>query len=284
MKPVFYEISLSVMAMSTSLMPVIFWGHGNPLNALPDQVFEEQTGSVSPYAKNWAAMGQRVPKPMGILSISAHWYISATAVTGQLSPRTIHDFSGFPAALYQMHYPAPGSPELARRVQQLLDPVSVVWDQSWGLDHGTWSVLCHGFPEADIPVVQLSLDRTQPPEFHYKLAQRLAPLRQEGILVMGSGNLVHNLSTYGWGQRHRDPYDWAVRFEAQAKDWILKSDHEPLINYHQLGQDAALSIPTPEHYLPLLYVLGLRQPEDPVSFPVTGVDGGSVSMLSIQLG
>jgi 4,5-DOPA dioxygenase extradiol len=205
-------------------------------------------------------------------------------VTANVAPRTIHDFGGFPRELYEVRYPAPGSPELARRVQDLLRPVKVKPDESWGLDHGTWSVLCHVFPEADIPVVQLSIDETQPPEFHYELGQRLAPLREEGVFVMGSGNLVHNLHTYAWGRHLVEPFDWAVRFERQAREFLLSGNDAPLVAYEQLGRDAQLSAPTPDHYLPLLYVLALRRAGEEVSFPVEGMDGGSVSMLTIKLG
>ncbi len=258
----------------TGLMPTIFFGHGNPMNAL----------SKNAYTEGWASIGQAIPRPRAVLSISAHWYIPACAVMANPEPRTIHDFGGFPPELYDVKYPAPGSPELARRVQGLLGPTSVALDQSWGLDHGTWSVLTHVFPDADIPVVQLSIDERQPPLFHYELGKRLAPLRKEGILVIGSGNLVHNLHAYAWGQGGRQPFDWAVRFEQQARQLLLSGDHAPLIGYEQLGRDALLCAPTPDHYLPLLYVIGLRREEDQISFPVEGVDGGSVSMLAVQVG
>jgi 4,5-DOPA dioxygenase extradiol len=220
-----------------------------------------------------------------VLCISAHWYLPGTAVTAMAQPRTIHDFGGFPRELYEVEYPAPGSPELARRVQSLLAPAAVELDEeSWGLDHGTWSVLGHVFPNADIPVVQLSIDETQPPEFHYELGKRLAPLRDEGVLIVGSGNLVHNLHTYAWGRHNIEPFDWAVRFEKLAVEHLLKGNHAPLVNYESLGRDALLSAPTPDHYLPLLYVLGSRQPSDEATFPVEGFDGGSISMLTVQLG
>lgn len=200
-------------------------------------------------------------------------------------PRTIHDFGGFPRELFQVEYPAPGSPELARRVQQLLSAAPVGFDENnWGLDHGTWSVLCHAFPKADIPVVQLSIDETKPPQFHYQLAQSLSPLRDEGVLVIGSGNLVHNLHTYAWGRHEVEPFDWAVRFETLARDLLLSGKDTPLIDYERLGRDAMLSAPTPDHYLPLLYVIGLRRRADRVTFPVEGFDGGSISMLTIQIG
>lgn len=201
------------------------------------------------------------------------------------APRTIHDFGGFPRELYEVQYPAPGNPALAARVRDLLAPVSVGLDEtSWGLDHGTWSVLCHVFPDADIPVVQLSIDETQPPQFHYELAKRLAPLRDEGVLIVGSGNLVHNLHTYAWGKHEVGPFDWAVRFEQQARKFLLNGDDAPLVGYESLGRDALLSVPTPEHYLPLLYVVALRRAGEEVTFPVEGFDGGSISMLTVRIG
>jgi 4,5-DOPA dioxygenase extradiol len=209
---------------------------------------------------------------------------SETSVTISTAPKTIHDFGGFPSELYQVQYPAPGDAALARRVQKLLSPLEVKLDNSWGLDHGTWSVLRHVYPAADIPVVQLSIDETKPASFHFEVGKKLAPLRDEGVLIVGSGNLVHNLHTYAWGKHPRDPYDWAVRFETAAKEMILGGDLKPLVNYEALGKDAALSIPTPDHYLPLLYVLATGQQGELIRFPVEGVDGGSISMLSVQIG
>ena len=255
-------------------MPAIFFGHGNPMNAVQQNTWTE----------GWRRLGAEMPRPRAVLSVSAHWYLPATAVTAMAAPRTIHDFGGFPRALFEVQYPAPGSAELAGRVQSLLAPVPVARDVQWGLDHGTWSVLCHVFPEADVPVVQLSIDETQPPAFHYELGKRLAPLRDDGVLVMGTGNLVHNLHAYGWGRKIVQPYDWAQRFEEQARALIQSGEDGPLIAYESLGADAMLSVPTPDHYLPLLYVLPLRQPGEPVRFPVEGFDGGSVSMTTVQIG
>jgi 4,5-DOPA dioxygenase extradiol len=255
-------------------MPAIFFGHGNPMNALLE----------NDYTRGWAKIGQALPRPSAVLSISAHWYIPATAVTMARHPRTIHDFGGFPRELYQVQYPAPGSGELADRVRQLLAPLDVLPDESWGLDHGTWSVLCHVFPQADIPVVQLSIDETRPPAFHYDVGKRLAPLRDENVLIIGSGNLVHNLHTYAWGRSTVGPFDWAVRFEELARQLIVDGRDEMLVDYESLGPDARLSAPTPDHYLPLLYVLGARRADDAITFPVEGVDGGSVSMLTIVVG
>jgi 4,5-DOPA dioxygenase extradiol len=255
-------------------MPVFFFGHGNPMNALQDNA----------YTRAWRAIGAALPPPRAILAVSAHWYLPGTSVTAMATPRTIHDFGGFPRQLSEVRYGAPGDPALARRVQALLDPVPVGLDQHWGLDHGTWSVLCHMFPEADVPVVQLSIDETQPPEFHYDLGKKLRPLRDENVLVMGSGNLVHNLHAYAWGRHPVEPFDWAVRFEQQARRLLATGDHGPLVAYESLGPDAVLSAPTPDHYLPLLYAMGVARLGEPVAFPVEGVDGGSVSMLSVRFG
>ena len=255
-------------------MPVIFFGHGNPLNALQQNDWTE----------GWATIGKSIPRPRAIVCVSAHWYLPATLVTAMDQPRTIHDFGGFPRELYQVQYRAPGSVEIARQVQELLAPLPAGLDQSWGLDHGTWSVLVHAYPEADVPVVQLSIDETQPAAFHFELGKRLAPLRDEEVLIIGSGNLVHNLHTYAWGRQIPEPYDWAVRFEDAAKQLMIDGEFEPLIDYESLGRDAVLSIPTPDHYLPLLYVLGTKCDGDAVTFPVQGVDGGSVSMLTVQIG
>src|SRR6476659_7341616 len=258
----------------TRPLPAIFFGHGNPLNALLE----------NDYTRRWAALGASLPQPKAILCVSAHWYLPKTAVTAMLKPRTIHDFGGFPKELYQVQYPASGSRELAMRVRDLLAPIPVELDQSWGLDHGTWSVLCHVFPKADVPVVQLSIDETREPEFHYEVGKLLAPLRDEGVLIIGSGNIVHNLHTYAWGKHEVEPFDWAVRFETTARELLLKGEDGPLVKYETLGRDALLSAPTPEHYLPLLYVMALRRAGEAVSVPVDGFDGGSISMLTIQLG
>jgi 4,5-DOPA dioxygenase extradiol len=212
-------------------MPVIFFGHGNPMNAIQQNRWTE----------TWRRIGEAMPRPKAIVCISAHWYLPATLVTGVEQPRTIHDF-------------------------------------------GTWSVLAHVFPKADIPLVQLSIDETKPAQFHYEIGRRLAPLRDEGILVMGSGNMIHNLHAYAWGGHPVEPFDWALRFEAQARALMLAGDYEPLVDYEALGRDAMLSAPTPDHYLPLLYILGAAHAGEPVTFPVEGIDGGSVSMLTVRIG
>jgi 4,5-DOPA dioxygenase extradiol len=256
------------------ILPAIFFGHGNPMNAVLNNF----------YTEGWRRIGERTAKPKAILSISAHWFVPKTGVTIGTAPRTIHDFGGFPRELYQVRYPAPGDPDLARRVQNLLAPLPVALDDSWGLDHGTWSVLRHVYPAADVPIVQLSIDESQPPSFHFEIGRKLAPLRGEGVLIVGSGNLVHNLHAYAWGRHMPEPYDWAVRFETEAKGLLISGEDRRLVDYEALGREALLSIPTPDHYLPLLYVIGARQRGEAVAFPVEGVDGGSISMLCVEVG
>jgi len=255
-------------------MPALFLGHGNPIHALSKNVWSEA----------WQKIATTLPRPKAILAISAHWYLPECAVTGALAPQTIHDFGGFPEALYQVHYPAAGKPELALRVQELLDPLPVSIDPNRGLDHGTWSVLCHLYPKADIPVVQLSIDKRRKSLFHYEAGKRLAILRQEGVLILGSGNLVHNLQAYAWGRQEAAPYSWAVEFDEEIQKLLLAGEDKKLIDYETLGEEARLSIPTPDHYLPLLYVIGARMEKEAVSFPVKGIEGGSVSMLAVQVG
>jgi 4,5-DOPA dioxygenase extradiol len=256
------------------ILPAVFFGHGNPMNALLE----------NPYTEAWRRLGREMPTPRGILSISAHWYVPSVGVTVTTAPKTIHDFGGFPAELYQVRYPAPGDPSLARRVQKLLAPLPVSLDETWGLDHGTWSVLRHVYPHADVPVVQLSIDEAKPAAFHFEVGKKLDLLRSEGVLIVGSGNLVHNLHAYAWGRRTVDPYDWAIRFETMAREMMVAGENRPLIDYEALGREAILSIPTPDHYLPLLYVLATRQDRETVAFPVEGVDGGSISMLAVKVG
>ena len=269
------------MLMPGSL-PALFIGHGTPLNAL----------ATNAWTDAWASLGSDISaahgRPRAVLCISAHWYGPGCAVTAMEQPRTIHDFGRFPPALFEVQYPAPGDPALARRVQSLLDalpePVPVTLDEPWGLDHGAWSVLCHVFPDADVPVVQLRIDATQTPAWHYALGRALRPLRDEGVLVVGSGNLVHNLMQYDRNNRTRPAWDWAARFEARARALMLAGEHGPLIDYPAMGEDAMDSIPTPEHYLPLLYVLGMQRDGEALSFPVDGVDGGGISMLAVRVG
>src|SRR5258708_35734188 len=235
------------------------------------------------YTEGWRRIGTETPSPKAIVSVSAHWFVPGIGVTISTAPRTIHDFGGFPRECDQLQYPAPGDPDLARRVQKLLAPWPVALDNTWGLDHGTWSVVRHVFPDANIPIVQLSVDETQPASFHFEIGRKLAPLRDEGILIVGSGNLVHNLHTYAWGRHVPDPYDWTVRFETEAKQIMIAGEYKPLIDYEKLGPETMLSIPTPDHYLPLLYVIATRQKGEDITFPIGGVDGGSISMLTVRV-
>ncbi|HWD66614.1 MAG TPA: 4,5-DOPA dioxygenase extradiol [Caulobacteraceae bacterium] len=258
--------------MSAERLPVVFFGHGSPMNALGGR-----------YAETWASMGGAMPRPSAILMVSAHWFVEGVAVTAMESPRTIHDFNGFPDELYRIAYPAPGDPALAVRVSGLIAPEPVSFDQDWGLDHGAWSVLMHVYPDADIPVVQLSIDRTRPPDFHFDLGRRLRPLREEGVLIAGSGDVVHNLraSTIGGDVA---PLVWAERFEALVRRGLEDGPRETLVDYPALGEDAMLSIPTPEHYLPLLYVLGASEADEPVRLYNDEIDLGAVSMMSAVIG
>jgi 4,5-DOPA dioxygenase extradiol len=262
------------MPGASSKMPVLFVGHGNPMNAI----------AQNSYSGGWRQIGESVPRPRAVLAISAHWYIPSTAVTAVDRPRTIHDFGGFPKALYEIQYPVPGDRELALRAQELLKPLNVRLDHDWGLDHGAWCVLMHVFPQADIPVVQLSIDMTKPASFHFETAKRLAPLRDEQVMIIGSGNIVHNLHAYAWGQRTVEPFDWAARFDQLVRKLLISGDYGRLVDYKALGSDAALSIPTPDHYLPLLYAIALRGEDEELTFPVEGIEGGSVSMLAVRIG
>jgi 4,5-DOPA dioxygenase extradiol len=252
-------------------MPVLFLGHGSPMNAIED----------NPWRRSWQELGRKLRRPKAILCISAHWETRGVFVTGSEHPETIHDFNGFPRALFEVRYRAPGSPELARRVAELLDGVRVHVDGNRGLDHGAWGVLESLFPEADIPVVQLSLSGLQPGAWHYDLAKALGPLRDEGVLIVGSGNIVHNLRLFRFNDPK--PYDWAVRFDDDVAEHIATGHHEGLLGYETLGSDALLAVPTPEHYLPLLYVLAVQRDDDPVAFFNEDVVS-SISMRSVVIG
>lgn len=252
-------------------MPVLFLGHGSPMNAIEDNAWR----------RSWQVLGQRLPRPKAILCISAHWETQGVYVGSAEHPETIHDFRGFPKALFDVRYPAPGSPELAHRVAELVRTPRVHFDSHRGLDHGVWSVLQPMYPEADIPVVPLSLSSLQPGAWHYDLARQLDPLRDEGVLVVGSGNIVHNLRYWRMGQT--EPLDWAQRFDEDIADRIAEGHHEGMMGYETLGPDALLAVPTPEHYLPLLYVLGLQREGDAVEFINEDVVG-PISMRSVLIG
>lgn len=261
--------------MKSPRMPALFLGHGSPMNVL-----EENS-----YTQTWRALGKALPGPRAILAISAHWYTRGTAVTAMANPRTIHDFGGFPQALFDTRYPAPGAPALAQEIAELLAPVNVQLDNSWGLDHGSWGVLIKMYPEADIPVVQLSIDGTQSALWHFQLGQKLATLREQGVMLIASGNVVHNLRMARW-QDDGEAFPWAAAFNQYVRDnlnWQGEAAEHPLVNFMQ-HEGAALSNPTPEHYLPLLYIIGSRQPDEVVTVPVDGIVMSALSMLSVQVG
>jgi 4,5-DOPA dioxygenase extradiol len=254
-------------------MPALFLGHGSPMNALEN----------NPITRIWQQLGRELPTPTAIVSISAHWMTAGkTEITAMPLPKTIHDFGGFPKALYEVQYPAKGAPELAAELQKELQYTRLGHDHSWGLDHGTWSVLRHLYPKADIPVIQLSIDMSRDGNWHYNFGQALARWRNKGVLFLGSGNLVHNLRMLDW-DRPNGGYDWAVEFDTFSAEKMSAGDFKPLVNFEKLGTAAKLSIPSTDHYLPLLYILGMQQAGEKTSFPVTGMQMGGISMRSVLL-
>ncbi|AHE53409.1 4,5-DOPA dioxygenase extradiol [Sphingomonas sanxanigenens] len=257
-----------------SRLPVIFFGHGSPMVAL----------EKSAVTRTWNAIAGRVGKPKAILCISAHWLTRGTAVTAMPQPRTIHDFGAFPQALFDVQYPAPGDPELAGRVRALLSPMSVTIDQGWGLDHGTWSVLVHAYPEADVPVVQLGMDVGKSPADHWAVGRLLRPLRDEGVLIIGTGNIVHNLPAMDWGNPDAPAYPWAERFNTTMVDAIAEDRPEVVIDFAAMGEAAKLSVPTPDHFWPLLYVLGARHEGEAAEFQPNFIHHKSLSMTSVLIG
>lgn len=268
-----YQFSTSLP--STQRMPVLFLGHGNPMNAIDDNLF----------TKGFQQIAKDLPTPFAILCISAHWETKGTWVTAMEKPKTIHDFSGFPKELYEVSYPASGSPILAQEVKQLITNTTIGLDHDWGLDHGCWSVIKFLYPEANVPIIQLSIDYTQPASYHYALAKQLASLRRKGILIVGSGNNVHNLRKVAWDQLNTLDYgyDWAKTANEKMKKWISAKQHQPLIDYSKQGQDMQLAIPTPEHYLPMIYALGLQENDEQPSFFNDSFVAGSLNMLSIKI-
>lgn len=261
--------------MTYARMPALFLGHGSPMNVLEE----------NRYTETWREAGRALARPRAIIAVSAHWYTRGTAVTAMENPRTIHDFGGFPQALFDTRYPAPGSPELAQEIIDALEPVAVKADYEWGFDHGSWGVLIKMYPDADIPVVQLSVDGTKPPAWHFELGRKLAALRDSGVIIVASGNVVHNLRKVRW-EGNAEPYPWALSFNEFVRDNLAfegEAAAHPLVNFMQ-HDGAELSNPTPEHYLPLLYVLGARQPGEAISIPVDGLEMGAISMLSVQVG
>lgn len=258
---------------TTETMPVIFVGHGSPMNAIEENEFTE----------GWRKISTTLPKPNAILCVSAHWETKGTFVTAMEKPPTIHDFGGFPQALFDVQYPAPGSPELADETKRIIDKTSVGLDNSWGLDHGAWSVIKRFYPYADVPVIQMSLDYYRDPQFHYDLGKQLSALRKKGVLIMGSGNIVHNLRMVDWNNPDRG-YDWALEANEKFKKLISNDEHNQLINYKKLGREVELSVPTPEHFLPLLYVLALKNGDEKISFFNDKPVMGSLSMTSLVIG
>ncbi len=260
---------------ATDKMPVLFLGHGSPMNAIEENEF----------VVGFRKVGKEIPKPQAILVVSAHWETNGTFVTAMEKPRTIHDFGGFPPALYEVQYPAPGSPELAKETKDLIKKTEVGLDQSWGLDHGAWSVVKHLYPHADVPVIQMSLDYNQTPQHHFELAKELASLRKKGVLIIGSGNMVHNLRMVAWDKLNADAYgyDWAIEASEKMKNHILNGDYQPLINYSAQGRAFDLAIPSPDHYLPLLYALALKEENEKISFFNDKPVAGSLTMTSVKI-
>lgn len=257
-------------------MPVLFVGHGSPMNAIEENEFVEGFRNIS----------KSIPKPNAILCVSAHWETRGTFVTAMEHPKTIHDFGGFPKALFEVQYPAPGFPELTGEAKSLITTTNVELDYKWGLDHGAWSVIKHMYPEADVPVIQMSLDYYQTPQYHYDLMKQLTSLRKKGVLIIGSGNLVHNLSLVAWDKFNSDNYafDWALEANEKMKQFILNNDHKQLINYRCHGKAFELAIPTPEHYLPLLYALALKGDTDDIQLFNDKAVAGSLTMTSVKIG
>lgn len=260
---------------NTEKMPALFLGHGSPMNAIEENQF----------VSGFRNIAMTLPKPNAILCISAHWYTSGTKVTAMEMPRTIHDFGGFPQELFEVQYPAKGSPELAQETTKILQPTLIELDEKWGLDHGAWSVIKHLYPNADIPVIQMSIDNTKPAQYHYELAQKLNSLRHKGILIIGSGNIVHNLGLVDWQNFDKDNYghDWAIEARETLNNYLIKGDYQPLINFDKQSKAVNLAIPTPDHYLPLIYTLGLQQKGETLSLFNDKLVAGSLSMTSVKI-
>ena len=260
---------------STAQMPVLFIGHGNPMNAIEENEF----------VTGWRTIGKTLPKPNAILCVSAHWETRGTLVTAMEKPLTIHDFGGFPQALFDLQYPAPGSPELAKETRDIIKTTQVGLDEKWGLDHGAWSVINRLYPHADVAVIEMSLDHYQTPQYHYDLAKELSLLRRKGILIIGSGNMVHNLQLAAWNKLNAGEYgyDWAIEANEKMKSFILNGDHQQLINYKSQGKAFDLAIPSPEHYLPLLYTLALKEDNEMLTLFNDKTIAGSLSMTSFKI-
>lgn len=263
-------LNIDAKSKITPTMPVLFVGHGNPMNAIEE----------NPFVSSWRNIAKTIPTPNAILCISAHWETNGTQVTAMEKPKTIHDFGGFPQALFDVQYPAPGSPELAKSAKELIISTNVGLDNQWGLDHGTWSVLKHFYPQANIPIVQLSLNYKLTPQEHYNLAKEITTLRSKGVLIIASGNMVHNLGSIDW-RNPNSGYDWALEANSKFIELIEKQDHTSLINFSKLGKAVQMSIPTPEHFIPLLYILAQQQPNEKVDFFNNQTVMGSLSMTSV---
>ncbi|MBH1960399.1 MAG: 4,5-DOPA dioxygenase extradiol [Flavobacteriia bacterium] len=268
--------NISQQFNTTEKMPVLFLGHGSPMNAVEENQF----------VKGFRNISREIPKPNAILCISAHWFTNGTFVTAMQNPKTIHDFYGFPKELFEVNYPAPGSPELARETAELLLPEIVEEDHSWGLDHGAWSVIKHLYPNAEIPVIQLSIDYTKPPQYHFDLAKKLQKLREKGILIIGSGNIVHNLRMVDWKNINTvgAGWDWAVEAREKTNNWLLDGNFQNLIDYQRQGVALQTAVPSPDHYLPLIYSLGLKEKSENLSLFNDELIGGSLSMTSVRIG
>ncbi|GIL21885.1 MAG: dioxygenase [Bacteroidota bacterium] len=268
--------TISTAFEPTEKMPVLFLGHGSPMNAIEENEF----------VAGFRQAGRELPKPKAILVVSAHWETRGTQVTAMQNPRTIHDFGGFPKALFDVQYPAPGSPELAQETKNTVTKTEIGLDHAWGLDHGAWSVVKHLYPNADVPVIQMSIDHFQSPAYHYELAQELASLRKKGVLIIGSGNMVHNLRLVAWNKLNTPnfAFDWALEASDKMRQFILAGDHQALINFSALGKSFQLAIPTPEHYIPLLYALGLKTEDEPIRLFNDKAVGGSITMTSVKIG
>lgn len=269
-----FKTFTSSLPIQENLMPALFVGHGSPMNGIEDNEFSSK----------WASMAQNIPLPTAVLVVSAHWFTKGTHITAMDFPKTIHDFGGFPQELFDVVYPAPGNPELAAEAAGLVHSTQVGLDHDWGLDHGAWTVVRHMYPEANIPVLQLSIDYTKDARYHYELAKELQLLRKKGVLILGSGNMVHNLRMMSWSMINGGGYDWALQINDKFKNLILNNEHQPLMNYQSLGKEAMLAIPTPEHYLPLMYTLGLKNDNEEISLFNDKAVGGSLTMTSVKVG
>lgn len=269
------NILMNTLAETDTKMPVLFVGHGSPMNAIEDNEFSQY----------WKKLATEIEKPKAVLCISAHWLTKGTFVTAMEKPKTIHDFGGFPQSLFDVQYPAPGEPKIASETAKLITSTTVALDHEWGLDHGTWSVVKHMYPNADIPVLQLSIDYNQPAQYHYDLSKQLSSLRKKGVLIIGSGNMVHNLGMVAWDRLNESyGFDWAIEMNTIFKKKIEENDHSALIDYQNLNVAAKLAIPTPDHYYPLIYSLGLKEEKDSISFFNDKPVAGSLTMTSVRFG